>query len=167
LTRAILAGTLAFGASLTFGVPSASAQGTGLGGYGTMVGGLGMGGVGSSPMGGGTMEPFAGRFGASMPSGMGMGGGVSFRSRPTEMMNASRASFTIGPRGGGMSGGMGLGSGGRPFVLQDLGGSAGMGLGGGMKRMPGTGVMPPNFGSPFRQPPSLLGPSASGPGMSM
>jgi hypothetical protein len=29
------------------------------------------------------------------------------------------------------------------------------------------GVMPPNLGSPFRQPPSLIGPANSGAGMSM
>jgi hypothetical protein len=45
-----------------------------------------------------------------------------------------------------------------------------MGLGGGMRRMPATtgmGVMPPSIGYPFRQPPSLLTPSATGTGMSM
>ena len=166
MTRAILASILVIGASLTSGVRSARAQGPGLGGYGAMSGGLGMGGSGSSGMGGSTMEPFAGRFGASMPASMGMGGGVSFRSRPSEVMSGGRTSFTVGPMGGGM----GLGAGRRPFVLQDVGGPAGMGAGGGMRRMPmtgGTGVMPPNFGSPFRQPPSLVPASASGPGMSM
>jgi hypothetical protein len=39
-----------------------------------------------------------------------------------------------------------------------------------MRRMSGSrgmGVMPPSFGYPFRQPPSLLSPSAAGAGMSM
>ena len=43
------------------------------------------------------------------------------------------------------------------------------GLGGGMNRAMDTGresVMPPNFGYPFYQPPSLLGPSSSFMGMS-
>jgi hypothetical protein len=47
---------------------------------------------------------------------------------------------------------------------------SGMGLGGGTRQvMPGAGgmsVMPPNFGYPFYQPPSLLTPSSSG-GISM
>jgi hypothetical protein len=48
-----------------------------------------------------------------------------------------------------------------------------MGLGGGgpMRRlMPAgtnTGVMPPNFGYPFYQPPSLLSPASAAAGMSM
>jgi hypothetical protein len=43
------------------------------------------------------------------------------------------------------------------------------GLGGAMNRAmdtPSEGVMPPNFGYPFYQPPSLFGPSTSFMGMS-
>jgi hypothetical protein len=48
--------------------------------------------------------------------------------------------------------------------LLELGGGGGMGS---MQRMPGAGVMPPNFGYPFRQPPSLIAPGRSASGMSM
>ena len=84
-------------------------------------------------------------------------------------MIGNRPAFTIGPLGGGMSGGMGPGR--RPFNLQNLGSSGGLGLGN-VPRRPmsaatGVGVMPPNFGSPFRQPPNLLTTTAPDAGMSM
>jgi len=175
VARAILMGTVALGAVLTFGLPTAWAQGSGLGGYGAMAGGTGSamgGGSGSGTgMGAGTVAPFGGRFGAAMPSGMAGGGGLSFRPRPSAAMSSTRTAFTIGPMGGGMSGGVGQASGRRPFVLPDLGPSGGLGPGGGMRRqMPsagGMGVMPPSFAYPFRQPPSLVAPSAPGAGMSM
>lgn len=148
-----------------------------LGGYGAMAGGSGSAMIaGSAPgsgMGSGSVAPFGGRFGAAAPSSMGGGGAVSYRPRPSSAMSGSRPALTLGPMGGGMSGGMGTGMGSRrrPFNLQDLGSSGGLGLGGVMRRpMPaatGVGVMPPNFGSPFRQPPSLLTPTAPGAGMSM
>lgn len=175
VARAILVGTVTFGAGLTSGVPSASAQGGGLGGYGAMAGGSGSamsgGGGSGSGMGAGAVAPFGGRFGAAMPSGMGGGGGLSFRPRPSATMSSTRTAFTIGPMGGGMSGGMSQGSGRRPFILPNLGPAGLSGRGSGMRRqMPaagGLGVMPPSFGSPFRQPPSLLAPSSPGAGMSM
>lgn len=174
-TQAILVTTLAFGANFVSGISSARAQGGGLGGYGAMSGGFGPaisgGGGAGTGMGAGTVAPFGGRFGAAMPSGMGGGGGLSFRQRPSATMSSTRTAFTIGPMGGGMSGGMGLGSGRRPFLLQDLGTSGASGFGGGMRRqMPtsgGMGVMPPSFGYPFRQPPSLVAPTSPGAGMSM
>jgi len=176
MRQAILASILVGGASLVGGVPSARAQGTGpggsLGGYGAMTDGSGssMGGGPAAGMGGSTVAAFGGRFGAEMPSG-GMGaGGLSFRARPSATMSSTRTAFTIGPMGGGMSGGMGQGSGRRPFVLSDPGSSGGLSLGGMRRQMPAAsrmGVMPPNFGSPFRQPPSLLAPSSPGAGMSM
>ncbi len=171
VARAILMGTVTLGAVLTFGVPTANAQGGGLGGYGAMAGGTGFAICGSGSgtgMGAGTVAPFGGRFGAAMPSNMAGGGGLSFRPRPSASMSNTRTAFTIGPMGGGMSVAMGQGSGRRPFVLPDLGPS---GLAGGMRRqMPAAGslgVMPPSFGYPFRQPPSLVAPSAPGAGMSM
>jgi hypothetical protein len=45
-----------------------------------------------------------------------------------------------------------------------------MDLGGGVHRSPaatGMGVMPPRIQYPFRKPPRLVTPAASGPGMSM
>jgi hypothetical protein len=103
---------------------------------------------------------------------MGGGGPIFFSERPSAMMMSRRPSFTIGPMGGmaAPSGGMGRDFGRRPFVLQPLGPSGGMGLSSGMQPMTGSrgmGVMPPSFGYPFRQPPSLVSPSSAGAGMSM
>ncbi len=175
VARAILVATVTLGAALTVGTPTVNAQGSSLGGYGAMAGGTGSamgGGSGSGTgMGAGTVAPFGGRFGAAMPSGMAGGGGLSFRPLPSAAMSNTRTAFTIGPMGGGVSGGMGQGSGRRPFVLSGRGPSGGSGLGGGMRRqMPtagGMSVMPPSFAYPFRQPPSLVAPSAPGAGMSM
>jgi hypothetical protein len=67
-----------------------------------------------------------------------------------------------------MPGGIGQGLG----TSSSFGSKGATGLGGGMRTMPGSGtrgmgVMPPNFGYPFRQPPGLVSPSTSGTGMSM
>lgn len=169
--RLTLAGAVALGVGLFAGSPSAWAQGGGLGGYGAMSGGpdssMGAGSTVLDPsgMGAGTTAPLGGRAGAGMPTGMGGGGGLGFRPRPTpSMAGGTRAAFTVGP----MSGGMGMGMGRRPFALRSSG--SGSGLGGMRRSMAsprGMGVMPPSFGSPFRQPPSLLGPSSPGAGMSM
>lgn len=116
---------------------------------------MSVGGASASGMGAGAVAPFGGRFGAAVPSNM-SGGGLSYRPRPSAGMSGNRPSFTIGPMGGGVSGSMGSGR--RPFTL--LGSSSGLGRGGALRQsMPaasGAGVMPPSFGSPFRQPPSLL-----------
>ena len=177
--RLMWAGTVALGTSLFAFVPSARAQGGGLGGYGAMSGGpdssMGAGSTVLDPsgMGAGTTAPLGGRAGAGMPTGMGGGGGLGFRPRPApSMASSTRAAFTVGPMGGAMSGGMGMGLGSsrRPFALQGLGPGGGSGLGGMRRSMAaprGMGVMPPSFGSPFRQPPSLLAPSSPGAGMSM
>ena len=171
---------LAFGVILAVGTPPARAQGPigSLGGYGAMAGtpGSAMGGplvVDPTGMGSGVLAPFSGRFGATMPSRMGGGGSFSFSQRPSAMKSSNRPSFTIGPMDGGMSvtsGGMAQGFGRRPFTLPSLGASGGMGLDGGRQPMTGSrgmGVMPPSFGYPFRQPPSLVSPSSAGAGMSM
>lgn len=112
----------------------------------------------------GTMAPFSGRFGAAMPSGMGGAGAVSFSERSSASMAGGRTPFTLRP----MSGSMVTGSSRRPFGPPNLGAS---GFGGGLSRpMPSTtgmGVMPPNFGSPFRPPTNLGAPGVVGSGMSM
>jgi hypothetical protein len=121
--------------------------------------------------------PYAGMFEGFMPSRMGGGSTLSFRSRPTAAMGSSRTSFSLSPLSGGMSamsGGLG-GTRAGARVMSPLGSRGTMGLGGGtglggMQRMPsvgGTGVMPPSISYPFRQPPSLVSPSAPGMGMSM
>jgi hypothetical protein len=89
-------------------------------------------------------------------------------------MESTRTSFSLSPMTGGMtsmSGSMGQGIGARTRAFLSFGSQSGMGLGGGTRQvMPGAGgmsVMPPNFGYPFYQPPSLLTPSSSSGGMSM
>jgi hypothetical protein len=67
--------------------------------------------------------------------------------------------------------GMGRSTGARLRFRPLLGSPGTMGSGDVMReQMPGPGstsVMPPSFGYPFYQPPSLLGPSSGGAGMSM
>jgi hypothetical protein len=164
-SRAVLVGIITFGAVLASGTPAAMAQGGGLGGYGAMADGSATYGGGGASSGMGAVAPFGGRFGAAMPSSsMGGGGGLSFRPRSSATMSGTRTAFTIGP----MDGGMGQGSGRRPFILQDYGSAGRSSLGAGMRqRMPATsgmGVMPPSIGYPFRQPTS---PSSGVAGTSM
>jgi hypothetical protein len=144
-----------------------------LGGYGAVSNSASPGLGGSSPM----IIPYSGTFEGFMPSRMGGGSELSFRSRPTAAMGSPRPSFRLSPRSGGMSslagGPAGVRVGSRS--IRPLGFRGGMGLGvgtglGGMRRTPsvgGTSVMPPSIGYPFRQPPSLIAPSTSGTAMSM
>jgi hypothetical protein len=166
--RTILAGVLSVGMGQALGASSAWAQGVGspgsLGGYGGSMSDAGAG-MGTS----GTIIPYAGTFGGFMPYRMGGGGSLSFRSRETSAMGSTRTSFSLSPMSDGMSpmsGGMGPGFGARTF--SSFGTRGGMGPRGEMRQpMPaGMGVMPPSFGYPFRQPPSLVAPS-TGMGMSM
>ena len=176
--RAALAGAVLIGVGLASGATMAVAQEPGLGG---ILGGYGaMAGASGSPMGGGfnivdpgmggnLIVPAAGGLTSPMAMPSMSGGGLSFRSRSSVAMYSARQSFTLDSMGGmpRMAGGMG---GRRPFTLSTGTLSGGMGLGGGMRRMPaagGMGVMPPSIGYPFRQPPSLLAPSSTGAGMSM
>ena len=94
----------------------------------------------------------------------------SFQSRGTSAMGSRPASFSLSP----MSGGMGRGPGPgracpRPFLDRPLRGSVGAGRRHAADDGPaGMGVMPPNFGYPFRQPPSLAARRVlQGMGMSM
>lgn len=167
------------GVSVVLSSTSARAQDPGLGGilggYGAMSGASGssMGGgynvVDPSGMGGNVIVPAGGGSVAAMSPSM-RGGGLSFRPRSATTMYSARPTLVLDSMGGGMTR-MGGGMGGRrPFALQPSSLTGGMGLGGGMRRMPaagGMGVMPPSIGYPFRQPPSLLTPSTAGAGMSM
>jgi hypothetical protein len=120
----------------------------------------------------GPVIPYSGQFGGFMPYRMG-GGSLAFQSRGTSPMTSVRTSFSLSSMSGGMSatsGGMGqgLGMGSRGF--SPFGSTGVTGLGGGMSTMSGParmGVMPPSFGYPFREPPSLVAPAAAGMGMSM
>jgi hypothetical protein len=171
--RRLLACVLPLWGGLIIGMPSANAQSLGsrqfLGGYGATA---------SSSMArmgvGGPIIPYTGNFGGFMPYRMGGGSSLSFQSRGTSAMESTLTSFSLSPMTGGMtpkSGGMGQGLGARTRAFSSFGSQSGMGLGGGTRQvMPGSGsmnVMPPNFGYPFYQPPSLVGPSSPGAGMSM
>jgi hypothetical protein len=171
--RRFLACVLLLWGGSVIGMPSAKAQSPGsrssLGGYGATASGS------MASMGvGGPIIPYAGNFGGFMPYRMGGGSSLAFQSRGASAMESTRTSFSLGPMTSGttsMSGGMGQGFGARTRTFSSIGSQSGMGLGGGTRQvMPGSGgmsVMPPNFGYPFYQPPSLLTPSVSGGGMSM
>jgi hypothetical protein len=93
------------------------------------------------------------------------GGGVTlgFRTRSNGAMGPGRSPFSFSS----MPDSMETTRGSRTRSMPALGG--GMGLGSMPRPLAPTrmSVMPPSFGYPFRQPPSLLGPSAAGAGMSM
>ncbi len=118
------------------------------------------------------MIPYAGSFGGFMPYRMcsGGGSGLSLSTRSSSVMESPRTPFSLAPMSSGV-----MGTGVTPrtgaFGTFRSQGPTGSG-GGGLMRQPmgGTGnpsVMPPNFGYPFYQPPSLLSPTASAAGMSM
>jgi hypothetical protein len=166
-------GALLIGMTWLIPVPLANAQRLGtsrsLGGYGASSGGSVAAMTAGSPM-----VPYAGNFGGFMPYRMGSSTSLSFSSRGTSAMGPTRPPFSLSPITGGMtsmSGGMGQGFGERTRAFSSLGSQSGMGLDGRMRQqMPGAAgmsVVPPNFGYPFQQPPSLLGPSSSDTGMSM
>jgi hypothetical protein len=116
-----------------------------LGGYGATAGGM---------SGGGSMIPYAGNFGGFMPYRVGGGANLTLATRGTSMIGSSRMSFSLSPMSGGMS--------------SRVGGKMSQGFGGMRPRTIGGGnmnVMPPSFGYPFYQPPSLVEPLSSGAGM--
>jgi hypothetical protein len=134
-----------------------------LGGYGATSPGATASMGSSSPI-----IPYAGSFGGFMPYRMSGGGGssVSFSTRGSSVMESSRSSFSLAP----MSTGMGTsfaprtGSPGS-FSLPGLG--RGKLMSQPMGPVGNPSVMPPNFGYPFYQPPSLLSPGSPAGGMSM
>ena len=160
IMRLAFRGFLTLIAGFAFLVGTAKAQG--LGGYGAapVYSNPGMGG-GSGPM----IIPYGGMFEGFMPSRMGGGSSLGFRSRPSAAMGSARTSFSLSP----LSGGMGQNRGAR--MAPSFGRPGGLRLGGGMGQRPpgagGMGVMPPSFGYPFRQPPSLVPATTPGAGMSM
>lgn len=123
-----------------------------LSGYGGADSGMGMS--------GGTVIPYNGSFGGFMPSRMGGSASLSFRPFARTEVEPARSSFRLNPMTGGAS------------SMSGGGFSSGMGETG-IGGMPATsgavkmGVMPPSFAYPFRQPPSLLGPSSISAGMAM
>jgi hypothetical protein len=119
---------------------------------------------------GGPIIPYGGSMSGFMPSRMGGGGtGLSFSSRNSSMVGASRSAFRLSSMNREMaipSGGFGQNIGGRTGIGASL---SKYGFGSGMNRTMDTGresVMPPSFGYPFYQPPSPLGPSSAFMGMS-
>lgn len=147
--------------------PSALAQGPNssgsLGGYGTASNYANPGMGGSSAM----IIPYGGMFEGFMPSRMGGGSSLAFRSTPTATMGFNRTSFSLSPSPGGMGQGLGV----KARMSAPFAAPGGMGLGSGMgqrnRSVGGMGVMPRSIGYPFRQPPSLVPSSSPGAGMSM
>jgi hypothetical protein len=136
-----------------------------LGGYGATAASP-MASMGSSS----PMIPYAGSFGGFMPYRMAAGSSspVTFSARGSSVLESTRTSFRLSP----MSSGMGMGSGPGTGLLAPLGSRGAMRLGGGVMSQPMSGastssVMPPNFGYPFYQPPSLISPASPRAGMSM
>jgi hypothetical protein len=146
------------------GPQPACAQSLGLGGYGAMTQMSPASMTASGPI-----TPYSGSMSGFMPSRMGGGGtGLSFSSRNPSIAGALRSSFRLSSMNREMS--MPSGRFGQSFGARDgIGTSLStFGLGGGMNRVMDMGresVMPPNFGYPFYQPPSLLGPSSAFMGM--
>ena len=160
-SRAVLFGVVSIGLIQTIGSSIASAQGSGprgsLGGYGASMRSAG-GEMGS----GGSIIPYAGRFGGFMPSRMGGGGELSFQPRSSATMGPVRTSFSLPSMSSGMSSSLSRGMGGSLSPMGSMGTVRGRG-----GRPTGMGVMPPSIGYPFRQPPSLLPSGGGGMGMSM
>ncbi len=171
---AFLVGTVLIWSWTFLGTTPARAQaartgeGRSLGGYGGVMTEAGSG-TGMS----GPAIPYAGKFGGFMPYRMGGSGSLSFQSRGTSPMGSGRTTFSLSPPSGGMSsmsGGTSKGLAAPSRISSSFGPPGATGSGGDMQPMSGsrgTGVMPPSFGYPFRQPPSLLTPSSAGAGMSM
>jgi hypothetical protein len=116
------------------------------------------------------MIPYAGSFGGFMPYRMATGTSspLSFAPRASSALQSTRTSFRLSPMSSGMGMDSGLGSG----LFAPLRSQGAMRLGGGLMNQPmegdnKTSVMPPNFGYPFFQPPSLISPVAPTSGMSM
>jgi hypothetical protein len=163
LQQWISAFALALAGFLAFDPQPARAQTPSLGGYGASSS-MTQAGMGGS----GPIIPYGGGLSGFMPYRMGGAGtGLSFSSRNSSTVGTGRSAFRLSS----MTGGMGMSS---SAFGQSLGrGTAGSlfspGLGAGMGRSMDSGsqsVMPPNFGYPFYQPPSLLPLSSTGVGMS-
>ena len=162
--RVILVVGLSLACLPFLGASPAGAQGlnTGdsLGGYGGS-----MGAVGSNMSMSGPVIPYAGTFGGFMPARMEGSGGLRFQPRGGATLGSGRTLFRMSAMSGEM--GSSMGSSVRSFTTLGSGGALGLGggMGGGggmpMSGAAGRGVMPPSFGYPFRQPPSLLLPSSS------
>lgn len=152
----VRAGVLIFG-FVAIGVSPCSAQmalsssdGRSLGGYGGSI-------LDTRPEIGttATLIPYGGAFSGFMPYRMGGGRSLAFEPRERAIMDAGRTPFRLTPMpiGRGLGGGLPISS---PLAVPQN------------RSVRGTSsVMPPNFGSPFRPPPSLISPSTTGSGMSM
>jgi hypothetical protein len=114
--------------------------------------------------------PYAGSFGGFMPYRMAAGSSspLSFSARGSSVLESTRTPFRLLP----MSSGMGVGLGPDRGSFAPLGSQGTMRFGGVLLSQPMSGgssanVMPPNFGYPFYQPPSLISPVSRNSGMSM
>ena len=144
----------------------AEAQGLGLGGYGAMSGAAPAGMGATAPI-----IPYGGSLSGFMPYRMG-GGGLTFGTRNSSAIGSGRSSFRMSSLVGGMpmsTAAFGRGANTPTAAIGSLRAPGLMDLGGGMSRSMSRdekSVMPPSFGYPFYQPPSLLGTSTSFLGMS-
>ena len=139
-----------------------AAQAAGLGGFGASSS------MAPAAMGGsGLIIPYGGNLSGFMPSRMGeRGSGLSFSSRNSSMIGDPRSPFRLSPMNAGMpmsslsfGKSRGYGAGGSLFSPA-MGGGAGRAMDSGRQ-----GVMPPDFGYPFYQPPGLLPLSSATMGM--
>ena len=103
----------------------------------------------------GTIIPYGGTFSGFTPYRTGGGRSLAFGPRGRANLDEGQMPFRLSPMsiGSGLGGNSGLMS---PRFMPTTKATRGM-----------SSVMPPNFGSPFRRPPSLLSPNATGAGMSM
>jgi hypothetical protein len=161
--RAFWACLLMIAGSCSFGSVSVSAQGPALGGYGGLTS-MAPDGMGAS----GLVIPYGGGLSGFMPYRMVRGGtGLSFSARNSSTIGSDRSSFRLSSMSRGMS--MSSASFGESLFRRRSGSLFSRAMVGGMTGTMGTGsqgVMPPNFGYPFYQPPSLLAPSSALMGMS-
>lgn len=142
--------------------PARAQMGGSLGGYGAAspYGSPAMGGGGGSSL----VIPYGGMDQGLMPGRIG-DRSLSLRARPGAGMGAVRPSLNLAPMGAAATSKMR----GRPVRLPTTPGSfapiGSIGMGGGMgtRQLPAApGVMPPNFGSPFRAPTLPIGGSTGG-----
>jgi hypothetical protein len=167
-SRRLCASFVLIGASTTIGARSVGAQDMSaprsLGGYGAASSGSFVGGGSGS-----LIIPYAGNFGGFMPYRTGGGASLSLPMRGPSAMGSGRSSFSLSSMSSRMSSRSG-------DMLSQSPGTRFFGAGGSMGSMGGIvpstegggnmSVMPPSFSYPFYHPPSLLGPSLAGAGMS-
>ena len=98
-----------------------------------------------------TLIPYGGTFSGFMPYRMGGGRTLTFESRGQAVMDVGRTPFRLSPG----------------LFDSGLGGNSSISVPRNRPLPGAVGIMPPNFGSPFRRPSSLISPGTAGGGPSM